>query len=167
MYRLAPKWNKNGFHYISMRRRPQKGSQADTHLHQADLMFPLDSLLLSQPMHSIYTASSMSTLVSCYYELQDPWQISFTRGKSHREQNNNWRTLDRLTFWFNKALASFCTSELSKVVPLMTLLRAARDWWTLCTKRMALNCSRMMNDNIGDPCRSLGGDTFWWIRFEF
>lgn len=65
-----------------------------------------------------------------------------------------------LTFWFSKALASFCTSELSRVVPRMTLLSAARDWCTLWTRRMALNCSRVMKDEMGDPCRSLGGDTF-------
>lgn len=34
---------------------------------------------------------------------------------------------ENLTFWFNKALASVCTSELNNEVPLMTLLRAARD----------------------------------------
>lgn len=72
-----------------------------------------------------------------------------------------------LTFWFIRALASLCTSELSKEVPLMTLLKEASDWWTLCTRRIALNCSRVMNDKIGDPCRSTGGVTFWWIRLEF
>lgn len=34
------------------------------------------------------------------------------------------------------------------------------------TKRMALNCSKTMNDSTGDPWPSEGGATFWWIRVE-
>lgn len=42
----------------TMKRWSQKGSQADVHLHQADLMFPLASLLVFQPsafyLHSFF-----------------------------------------------------------------------------------------------------------------
>lgn len=96
-----------------------------------------------------------------------------------------------ITSWLSRALASIWTSGVSSWLPLMTLLRPASDWWILWggpkwkrwtnmavhstvkppsgdghtwTKLMQLNCSRRMNEWMGESWTSAGGSTFWWIK---